>query len=76
MCNSDDNDTNSHNSYGINGNFPDSDHEKEGNFPLTLMPVSLRNNMHRLSTGICNKASYITKRTHTFVGVNSIASAK
>ena len=41
MCNSDDNDTNSHNSCGINGNFPDSDDEKEGNFPLTLMLVSL-----------------------------------
>ena len=28
-------------SSGINGNFPDSDDEKEGNFNLTLMPVSL-----------------------------------
>ena len=39
MCNSDDNDTYGHNSCGINGNIPDSDDEKEGNFPLTLMSV-------------------------------------
>ena len=37
----DDDDTNSHNSCRINENFPDSDDEKAGNFPLTLMPVSL-----------------------------------